>query len=114
MSSSQETISAIGKLNIAQNSPEFQLEPLEDQAPIFKKKLFSKTLDPPKEEPEKLENYRTVTIKCLYPSCRKTFKNQRVYHSTSNYITHYKFQHKAFNITRVLNNLNEGYSFDIL
>ena len=70
MSTSQENINAISKLNIAQNSLNFELEPIENQPIIFKKKLFSKNLDPLKDEPEKPENYRTVTIKCLYPSCR--------------------------------------------
>jgi hypothetical protein len=56
-------------LNIAQNQPDFKLEDLEESLIIFKKKLFSKTLDPPKANPEKLENYRTVTIKCLYKGC---------------------------------------------
>jgi hypothetical protein len=67
MSSSQRN--AI-KLNIAQNSPTFELEPIEEQSIIFKKKLFSKVLNAAKSEPEKLENYRTVIVKCLYPGCR--------------------------------------------
>jgi hypothetical protein len=67
MSSSQN---ATIKLNIAQNSTSFKLEPIEEQVLIFRKKLFSKVLDPIKSEPEKPENYRTVTIKCLYPGCR--------------------------------------------
>ena len=66
MSSSKNTSI---KLNIAQNYPDFELEPIEQQPLIFKKLLFSKTLDPPKENPELIENYRTVTIKCLYPNC---------------------------------------------
>jgi asparagine synthetase A len=57
------------KLNIAQNHLDFKLELIEKQAPIFKKGLFSKTLDPIKENLELVENYRTVTIKCLYSSC---------------------------------------------
>ncbi|PVH67307.1 hypothetical protein DL98DRAFT_543220 [Cadophora sp. DSE1049] len=107
MSTSQQQANNISKLNIAQNHPDFKLEPIENQPLIFKKELFPKTLDPPNSNPEKPENYRTVTIKCLYPNCKKVFKKQRVYHSTSNYITHYKFIHKSFNITRVLNNLDE-------
>ena len=67
MSTSQNTSV---KLNIAQNSPDFELEPLDQQSIIFKKGLFSKTLDPPKESLELLENYRTVTVKCLYSGCR--------------------------------------------
>ncbi|KAH6695989.1 hypothetical protein BKA61DRAFT_583242 [Leptodontidium sp. MPI-SDFR-AT-0119] len=94
-------------LNIAQNSPEFKLEELENSPIIYKKKLFSKTLNPPKENPENIENYRTVTIKCLRPGCNKTWKNERVYESTSNYIAHYKNSHKAFNIRRVLNNIDD-------
>jgi hypothetical protein len=70
MSTSQEKASAISKLNIAQNSPDFELEHIEGQPLIFKKMLFSKTLNPPKKEPEKPENYRTVTVKCLYPGCQ--------------------------------------------
>ncbi len=57
-------------LNIAQNQPNFELEPLEAQPSIFKNKLFSKTLDKPKDNPEILANYRTVTVKYLYPGCK--------------------------------------------
>jgi len=67
MSSSQKN--AI-KLNITQNSFIFELEPIKEQSIIFKKKLFSKVLNAVKSEPEKLENYRTVIVKCLYPGCR--------------------------------------------
>ena len=67
MSSSQ---AATIKLNIAQNRPTFELEPIKEQSIIFKKELFKKILDPAKSNPEKLENYQTVTIKCLYPNCR--------------------------------------------
>jgi len=67
MSSSQN---AAIKLNLAQNSPSFEIEPIKDQVLIFKKNLFSRVLDPPKENPEIPENYRTVTIKCLFPGCR--------------------------------------------
>ena len=42
MSSSQI---AIIKLNIAQNSPSFELKLIKEQALIFKKKLFSKGLN---------------------------------------------------------------------
>jgi len=35
---------------------------LENSPIIFKKGLFSKTLDPIKENPEHIENYRSVTI----------------------------------------------------
>ena len=56
-------------LNIAQNKLTFKLEPIEFQSIIFKKKLFSKTLNSPKDNSEQLENYRTTTVKCLYSSC---------------------------------------------
>jgi len=56
-------------LNIWQNQSDFELKDLEDSSLIFKEKLFSKTLDPLKKKPKKLENYRTVTIKCLYKGC---------------------------------------------
>ncbi len=54
------------RLNIEQNSPDFRLEPLDQQPSIFKYKLFKKTLDNAKENPKNINNYRTVTIKCLY------------------------------------------------
>jgi hypothetical protein len=57
-------------LNITQNSPEFKLKESENSPIIYIKKLFSKTLNPPKENPENIENYRTVTIKCLRPGCK--------------------------------------------
>ena len=58
------------KLNLEQNQPTFQLEPLDEAPLIFKEKLFSKTLDTPKENPEDLKNYRSVIIKCLFIGCR--------------------------------------------
>ena len=54
-------------LNIRQNRLDFILEPIETQAPLFKYKLVSKVLDPPKDNPEDL---RTVTIRCLFPGCK--------------------------------------------
>ena len=56
-------------MNIKQNAAEFELEPITQQAPLFKFKYLSKTLDIPKEEPEKAENYRTVTVRCLIKGC---------------------------------------------
>ncbi|CZT41781.1 uncharacterized protein RSE6_01563 [Rhynchosporium secalis] len=79
-------------LNLEQNQANFELEPLEESTLIFKERLFSKTLDPPKENPEDPINYRSVTIKCLYIGCR-------------NYITHYRHSHKSFNINRLLKGL---------
>jgi hypothetical protein len=58
------------KLNLEQNHPDFELEPLNEAPLIFKEKLFLKTLDPIKEHLENLQNYRTVTIKCLFKGCR--------------------------------------------
>jgi hypothetical protein len=58
------------RLNLAQNSPGFELESLEDSPPIFKYKLFEKTLNSIKDNPENPANYRTITIKCLYPGCK--------------------------------------------
>ena len=45
------------RLNRIQNHPDFELEPIEQQPIIFKKGLFSKTLDPPKDNLDLLENY---------------------------------------------------------
>jgi hypothetical protein len=57
-------------LNIEQNSPDFELEPLESQSALFKYKYLSKTLDKAKEYPERIENFRSVTIKCLIKGCK--------------------------------------------
>jgi hypothetical protein len=57
-------------LNIKQNRPDFALEPLDEQPPIFKFKYCSKTLNEPKDNPEDLEGYRTVTVKCLMQGCK--------------------------------------------
>ena len=54
------------RLNRIQNHPDFKLEPIEQQPIIFKKGLFSKTLDSLKDNLDISENYRTVTIKYLY------------------------------------------------
>ena len=53
-------------LNLKQNQPDFELDSLNNQALIFKYNYLSKTLDPPKANPEILSNYQTVTIKCLF------------------------------------------------
>ncbi|XMA20771.1 hypothetical protein WAI453_013726 [Rhynchosporium graminicola] len=84
-------------LNIKQNSQNFTLD-LDTQPNIFRLGYYSKVLDPPKEDPSILENYRTVTIKCLYRYCNKTWRNLRVNESTSNLFTHYKHSHKAINL----------------
>jgi hypothetical protein len=56
-------------LNIKQNQDDFELEPLDIQPALFRYGYLSKTLDPPKEDPENLNNYRTVTVKCLFKGC---------------------------------------------
>jgi hypothetical protein len=56
-------------LNILQNKEDFELEPISKQPPIFKLSLMKKTLDPPKANPENINNYRTVTIRCLFKGC---------------------------------------------
>jgi hypothetical protein len=58
------------KLNILQNQEDFELEPIAQQPPLFKYGLFKKTLDLLKANPEELENYRTVTITCLFKGCK--------------------------------------------
>jgi len=63
---SQNTIS---KLNITQNHPDFKLN-LKEQPFIFKYLLFEKTLNSIKENPKLSENYRTITIKCLFSHCK--------------------------------------------
>ncbi|XMA11016.1 hypothetical protein WAI453_003807 [Rhynchosporium graminicola] len=90
-------------LNREQNNTDFEID-INKLPIIFKKGLFSKTLEPSNKDPTQP---RLITIKCLYKGCSKVFKGQRVNHATSNYIIYYKFNHKAFNIQRVLISLGE-------
>ncbi|XMA13716.1 hypothetical protein WAI453_006507 [Rhynchosporium graminicola] len=57
-------------LNLTQNEPDYKIDT--DKIPIiFKKGLFSKTLEPPNEDPTEP---RLVTIKCLDKGCSKVFR----------------------------------------
>jgi hypothetical protein len=58
------------KLNILQNQEDFKLEPVSQQVFIFKFGLIKKTLDPPKDNPEDINNFRTVTVICLFKGCK--------------------------------------------
>jgi len=58
------------KFNILQNLEDFELEPIFKQAPLFKFGYALKTLDPPRSNPEDLDNYKIVTVKCLYKGCK--------------------------------------------
>jgi hypothetical protein len=58
------------QLVLAQNSPDFELEPLENQASLFKFKYLSKVLDPRHPNPVNLDDYRIVTVKCLIKGCK--------------------------------------------
>ena len=51
--------------NKLQNNPNFEINS-EDLPLIFKKGLYSKTLDPPQEE---ITQPRSVIVKCLYKNC---------------------------------------------
>jgi len=53
------------RTNLVQNSPNFRLP--ENLPPIFKKGLFTKTLDPIQPDPTQA---RTVTVKCTYKNCK--------------------------------------------
>jgi hypothetical protein len=53
--------------NRLQNHPDFELEPIENLAPLFKNQLLKKTLNPIQEDPN---NSRTCTIKCLIRDCK--------------------------------------------
>jgi hypothetical protein len=55
------------KYNRLQNHPDFKLELITNQAPLFKYQLLKKTLNPIQEDPN---NMRTCTIKCLTKGCR--------------------------------------------
>jgi hypothetical protein len=50
------------KTNLTQNRDDFELEPLEEQPPLFRLKYLERILDPLQEDPE---DTRTCTIKCL-------------------------------------------------
>ncbi|KAH6716507.1 hypothetical protein BKA61DRAFT_655233 [Leptodontidium sp. MPI-SDFR-AT-0119] len=93
-------------LNIKQNSAEFELDPLDLQPPLFKFKYLLKTLDKAKPNPEKLEDYRTVTVRCLVRGCNKKWLNQKVNQTTSNYFTHFRTSHKSINIEAIKNNID--------
>jgi hypothetical protein len=53
------------QLVLAQNSLDFELEPLENQASLFKFKYLFKVLDLRHPNLVDLNDYRTVTVKCL-------------------------------------------------
>jgi hypothetical protein len=53
-------------LNLAQNHPNFELKPLNEQPSLFKGGYLEKILDPIQENPEDI---RTCTIKCLVRGC---------------------------------------------
>ena len=55
------------KLNLAQNSPDFKLKPLNEQGSLFKHGYLGKILDLIQEDPE---DTRTCTIKCLVRGCK--------------------------------------------
>jgi hypothetical protein len=55
------------KYNRLQNHPDFELEPIINQAPLFKFQYLKKTLNPIQED---LDNMRTCTVKCLVKGCR--------------------------------------------
>jgi hypothetical protein len=68
MESTRATAAQIA-LNRVQNAIDFKIN-LEDQPKIFKHKLFTKTLDDLKDNPEDPKSFRTVTIKCLQRGCK--------------------------------------------
>ncbi|KAH8786489.1 hypothetical protein BGZ57DRAFT_851498 [Hyaloscypha finlandica] len=75
---------------------------------------MKKTLDPPKANPEDLNNYRTVTILYLFKGYNKKFIKQRIGKSISNYKSHYLNNHKSVNIDAILKGnelLNNNISF---
>ncbi|RKF60853.1 hypothetical protein OnM2_047016 [Erysiphe neolycopersici] len=86
-----------------QNDISFELD-INKEAPIFKKKLFEKVLNPPQEN----KNVpRTCTIKCLAKGCSQKWTNQKIKPSTSNFITHYKTRHKAIPILSILSVISD-------
>jgi hypothetical protein len=61
---SQSTSTRVNRL---QNREDFTLEPLKEQAPLFKFKYLERILNPPQDNPE---DTRTCTIKCLVRGCK--------------------------------------------
>ena len=59
--------SIIIKYNRHQNHLDFELEPIINQAPLFKFQYLKKTLNPIQEDPD---NMRICIIKCLIKGCR--------------------------------------------
>jgi len=57
------------QLVLAQNSPDFELESLENQALLFKFKYLFKVLDPKHPNIINLDNYCTVIVKYLIKGC---------------------------------------------
>lgn len=64
--------SSFSARNIKENHPDFALKDISQQSKLFKKGFLSQTLDPINNnlEPGDLENYRTVTVKCLIKGCK--------------------------------------------
>jgi hypothetical protein len=54
------------RLNILQNKEDFSLNPIKQQAPIFKLRFIKKVLNPPNNNPKSITSYRIVTISCLF------------------------------------------------
>jgi len=57
------------QLVLAQNSPNFELKLLKNQASLFKFKYLSKVLDPKHPNLVNLDNYCTITVKYLIKGC---------------------------------------------
>ncbi|KAH9203644.1 hypothetical protein DL95DRAFT_399152, partial [Leptodontidium sp. 2 PMI_412] len=93
--------------NIKQNAEDFELDPLELQAPIFRLKYLKKELKKRKSNPELLENYRTVTVTYLMPSCNMKWTNQAVNRSTSNYLSHFRYSHKSINLNSIQTGISQ-------
>ncbi|KAH6700620.1 hypothetical protein BKA61DRAFT_661685 [Leptodontidium sp. MPI-SDFR-AT-0119] len=89
------------RTNITQNQEDFKLS--DNQPLIFKRGLFIKELDPIQQDPTQP---RTVTVSCTYKNCNKTFLKQRVSHATSNYISHYKYNHKLVSLGLLDNDIS--------
>ncbi|KAH6711867.1 hypothetical protein BKA61DRAFT_578295 [Leptodontidium sp. MPI-SDFR-AT-0119] len=89
------------RTNITQNQEDFKLS--DNQPLIFKRGLFIKELDPIQQDPTQP---RTVTVSCTYKNYNKKFLKQRVSHATSNYISHYKHNHKLVSLGLLDNDIS--------
>ncbi|RKF56519.1 hypothetical protein OnM2_080045 [Erysiphe neolycopersici] len=77
---------------------------------IFEKGLYKKIYNPSNSQ-----GSPTVTVVCQMKNCNKRFENQKIKHSTSNYLRHYRRSHKSMNIDLLLKEqIEDPFNFHLL